>query len=67
MSQENDGKARWYVVHTYSGYENKVAQNLATIVENRRLQEWIHEIKIPTEIVKEVKDGNCLLYTSRCV
>ena len=57
MSQENDGKARWYVVHTYSGYENKVAQNLATIVENRRLQEWIHEIKIPTEIVKEVKDG----------
>ena len=55
MSQENDGKARWYVVHTYSGYENKVAQNLLKIVENRRLQEWIHEVKIPTELVKVVR------------
>ncbi len=32
-------QAMWYVVHTYSGYENKVAQNLETIVANRRLQE----------------------------
>ena len=50
-------EARWYVVHTYSGYENKVATNLEKIVENRKLQDWIHEISIPTEIVTEIKDG----------
>ncbi|MBQ9413771.1 MAG: transcription termination/antitermination protein NusG [Clostridia bacterium] len=49
-------EAKWYVVHTYSGYENKVATNLETIVENRKLQHWIHEIRVPTEIVVEVKD-----------
>ena len=51
-------EALWYVVHTYSGYENKVAQNLTTIVENRRLQELIQEVKVPTEIVVDIKDGN---------
>lgn len=50
-------QAHWYVVHTYSGYENKVAQNLTTIVENRRLQELIHEVKVPTEMVVDIKDG----------
>ncbi len=49
--------AKWYVVHTYSGYENKVATNLEKMVENRRLQEFIEEIKIPTEKVIEVKDN----------
>lgn len=49
--------ARWYVVHTYSGYENKVASNLQTIVENRNLQDVIQEIKIPTEMVTEIKDN----------
>lgn len=50
-------KALWYVVHTYSGYENKVATNLETIVENRRLQDLIHEVKVPVEMVPELKDG----------
>jgi len=50
-------EARWYVVHTFSGYENKVATNLETIVENRHLQDWIHEVRVPTEIVVEMKDG----------
>ncbi len=50
-------QAQWYVVHTYSGYENKVAQNLTTIVENQRLQELIHEVKVPTEVVPDIKDG----------
>lgn len=50
-------QAMWYVVHTYSGYENKVATNLETIVENRRLQELIHEVKVPVEMVPELKDG----------
>ena len=50
-------QAQWYVVHTYSGYENKVATNLETIVENRKLQDWIHEIRVPTETVVEIKDN----------
>mgnify|MGYP003295754314 CR=1 FL=1 len=49
-------EARWYVVHTYSGYENKVASTLQTTVENRGLQEMIQDVKVPTEIVSEVKD-----------
>ncbi|MBE6734407.1 MAG: transcription termination/antitermination factor NusG [Ruminococcaceae bacterium] len=49
------GEARWYVVHTYSGYENKVASNLMTTVENRNLQDMILEVKVPTEIVTEIK------------
>jgi transcription termination/antitermination protein NusG len=49
--------ARWYVVHTYSGYENKVASNLQTIVDNRSLQDVIQDIKIPTEVVTEIKDN----------
>ncbi len=52
-----DEQAKWYVVHTFSGYENKVATNLEKIVENRHLQDWIHEVRIPTETVSEVKDG----------
>ena len=52
-----DVEARWYVVQTMSGYENKVATNLATIVENRHLQDQIHEISIPTETVVEIKDN----------
>lgn len=50
-------EARWYVVHTYSGYENKVATNLETIVENRKLHDWIQEIRVPTETVVEIKDN----------
>ena len=50
-------EAKWYVVHTYSGYENKVATNLEKIVENRRLHDWIHEIRVPTETVTEIKDN----------
>ena len=52
-----DEQAKWYVVHTFSGYENKVATDLATIVENRHLQDQIHEISIPTETVVEIKDN----------
>ena len=52
MSEE----ARWYVVHTYSGYENKVATDLATVVENRGMQDLIQDIKIPMETVTEIKD-----------
>ena len=53
MSEE----AKWYVVHTYSGYENKVASNLEKTVENRQLQDLIQEIRVPTEKVIEIKDN----------
>ncbi len=49
-------EARWYVIHTYSGYENKVASDLATMVESRGMQDLIQEIKIPTETVTEIKE-----------
>ena len=49
-------EARWYVVHTYSGYENKVANDLATMVESRGMQDLIQDIKIPMETVTEIKD-----------
>ena len=52
----NEEKAKWYVVHTYSGYENKVSSTLETTVINRNLQEYIQEIKVPTETVIEI-DG----------
>lgn len=49
-------EAKWYVVHTFSGYENKVASNIETIVENRNLQDLIQEVAIPTETVVEIKE-----------
>ena len=54
---EQNREALWYVVHTYSGYENKVAQDLGTMVENRHLQDMICDIKVPVELVPEIKDG----------
>ena len=49
--------AKWYVVHTYSGYENKVAGNIKKTVENRNLHDLIHEVLVPTETVIEQKDN----------
>ena len=51
----SDG-ARWYVVHTYSGYENKVAATIQKSVENRGLQELIFDVRVPMETVTEVRD-----------
>ena len=45
------------MVHTYSGYENKVASNLEKTVENRQLQDLIQEIRVPTEKVTEITDS----------
>jgi transcription termination/antitermination protein NusG len=52
MSEE----AKWYVVHTYSGYENKVKEDLEKTIKNRDLGDIILEVKYPTEEVVEVKD-----------
>ena len=55
MSDINEMNAgmRWYVAHTYSGYENKVKANLEKIVENRGMQELITDVRIPMESVTE--------------
>ena len=50
-------QAKWYVVHTYSGYENKVKANIDKSVENRHLDEQILEVRVPMEDVIEVKNG----------
>lgn len=50
-------EAKWYVVHTYSGYENKVASNLEKTVGNRQLQDLIQEIRVPTETVTEITEA----------
>ena len=49
--------AKWYVVHTYSGYENKVMANIEKVVENRKLHDVIQEVRVPTELVVEVTDN----------
>ncbi|MTI70851.1 MAG: transcription termination/antitermination protein NusG [Firmicutes bacterium] len=50
-------KAKWYVVHTYSGHEKKVQANIEKLVENRGMQDVIQEVTVPTEEVVEVKNG----------
>ena len=55
MSDINEMNAgmRWYVAHTYSGYENKVKANLEKIVENRGMQDLITDVRIPVEMISE--------------
>ena len=50
-------EANWYVVHTYSGYENKVKANIEKTIENRHLQEEILEVRVPLEDVQETKSN----------
>ena len=50
-------EANWYVVHTYSGYENKVKANIDKTIENRHLEDQILEVRVPLEEVTEVKNG----------
>ena len=58
MSRENEKKEpNWYVVHTYSGYENKVKTDLEKTVKNRELQDYFFDIVVPMEEQIEIKDG----------
>ena len=50
-------EAKWYVVHTYSGYENKVKANIEKTIENRHLEEEILEVRVPMQDVVELKNG----------
>ena len=56
---------RWYIVHTYSGHENKVKVNIEKMVENRGMQDVILEVKILMEDVVEIKDGERKLKTRK--
>ena len=55
--EEQTNEALWYVVHTYSGYENKVKANIEKTIENRHLEDQILEVRVPMEEVVEVKNG----------
>lgn len=50
-------EAKWYVAHTYSGYENKVKVDLEKTIVNRNLQDFIFEVSVPVEEVMEVRNG----------
>ena len=50
-------EANWYVVHTYSGYENKVKVDIEKTIENRNLQDQILEVSVPMQAVVEIKNG----------
>jgi transcriptional antiterminator NusG len=56
MSQE-EKKPQWYVVHTYSGYENKVKTDLEKTIKNRELEDFFFDIVVPMEEQIEIKDG----------
>ena len=54
---ENKETPQWYVIHTYSGYEAMVENNLRNMVENNSLQDWIFEVKVPVEDDVVEKNG----------
>ena len=57
MSQEEKKEANWYVIHTYSGYENKVKTDLEKTIKNRELEDFFFNIVVPMEEQIEIKDG----------
>ena len=58
MSQKDyDMNTRWYVVHTYSGYENKIKTDLEKTIKNRELEDYFFDIIVPMEEQIEIKDG----------
>ncbi len=57
MSQEENKEPKWYVVHTYSGYENKVKTDLEKTIKNRELEDFFFDIVVPMEEQIEIKEG----------
>ncbi len=55
--QKEDSVARWYVIHTYSGYENKVKTDLEKMIKNRELEDYFFEVIVPMEEQIEIKEG----------
>ena len=70
-SEKTSDEFKWYVVHTYSGYENKVKANIEKIIENRGMQDLIHEVSVPVQEVVELKkrsekDGSAQSFPRLC-
>ena len=59
-------EAKWYVVHTYSGYENKVKANIDKTIETRHLEDQILEVRVPLEEVPEIRMEWKRSYRERC-
>lgn len=57
--------AQWYVIHTYSGYENKVATSIEKVVDLRGMHDLIREVKIPMEKVQDIKESGEVVETER--
>jgi len=62
-----DKDKKWYVIHTYSGYENKVSANLLKKIESRGMKDYIAQVLIPTEDEVEIKDGKKRLPRKRFI
>ena len=62
-----DEKALWYVVHTYSGYENKVANDLVKTVENNGMGDLIQEVTVPIEEVVEIRNGKASYHSAQAL
>ena len=60
-----DGEAKWYVVHTYSGHENKVKASIEKLVENRGMQDLVLSVVVPTEDRVELKNGQRKIKTKK--
>ena len=60
-----DGEAKWYVVHTYSGHENKVKVNIEKLVESRGMQDLVLDVIVPTEDRVEIKNGQRKIKTKK--
>jgi len=58
MNNSTENEAKWYVVQTYSGYENKVLYSITQMIENMNLKDVIFEVKIPIEEAVEIKNGH---------
>ncbi len=55
----------WYVVHTYSGYENKVQKHVRMLVDKGTLKDHVFDVKVPSEEVVEIKDGHKKVSTKK--
>lgn len=67
LSQDSyeSSEAKWYVVHTYSGHENKVKANIEKLVESRGMQDLVLSVVVPTEDKAEPKDGRMVIKTRK--
>lgn len=63
--ENEESKAKWYVIHTYSGHENKVKANIEKLVENRGMQDLVLEVVVPTEDHVEIKEGQRKIKTRK--